>query len=442
MVAMAGLLSGYLLFLGDMGLGTALISKREVDPRVIGSAYGVSAVVGLALFLMMVLSAPLISSYFGRPELTRLVQVSSTLFLAVGISTVPRALLAVEMKFREISIAGMASSLTATVVTLSLAFLGAGPYALVLGMVAGGFSRAILLQVFLGRMPVPSLALSPLKGLLRLSGFVLANMSVWYWYTQIDVLIVGRRLGDVSLGLLTAGKELAFLPVSKLMEVTNQVALPAFSRIQDDLVLVADRYSKSVRLAATLGFPILWGMAVTADDMVSVLLGPQWIMAVVVIQAMCVVMPLRLAGAFAATVLQGIGRPDLTFRYTFITLVVSVAILLVSTQWGLVGVTVAWCVSIPVGFYLGLRAVAGQLPVTARYVAKDLVRSALPSLVMVIVVFALKRAFLLTLDPAPRLAVSVIVGMASWLASIRTFSPSYWEELLIVTKKFIGIGRG
>lgn len=436
LVAMATLFSGYLLFLGDLGLGTALISRRHVPEEVIRAAHGASLAAGLLLCAVTVVAAPLVATYFRNDALTGLVRTTGLLFVAVGISTVPRALLAVDMRFREISIAGMSSSLVATATTLLLAWSGHGAWSLILGSVAGALFRSVQLHLYVGRVLRPVLALAPLRSLLRLSGYLLANMTVWYWYEQIDALIVGRRLGDAPLGLLTVGKELAFMPVSKVVEVTNQVALPSFSRLQDDPDSVVGAYAKAIRLSSIAGFPILWGLSLTAGDLVHVLLGAKWSAAVIVIQILCIVMPLRFAGALAATVLQGIGRPDVTFWYTTQVLATSAALLLLGTNWGLAGVSVAWAVSIPLGFALSLRAMASCVPVRPTAILRDIGMAAAPAFIMAASVVTVKLAMVES-EPWIRLAACVAVGCAVWLIAARLCVSSIWRELTGFGMRFL-----
>lgn len=409
LVAMAGVFTGFLLFLGDFGLSTALISRRETDEGVLRAAHGVSLLGGTVLCAGMLGAAPFIAVFFGNLKLTALIQFGSILFLAVGLSTVPRAQLAMDMRFREISIAGMAAALLSTLITLCLAWLGYGPWALVCGTVAGGVWRALHLQWYSGRFPRPTLAIARLRGLWRLSWYLVATNSAYYWYEQVDALIVGRRLGDTSLGYLVAGKTVTFTPVSKVAEVTNQVALPAFSRLQHDPCKTAEAYAKAVRLLAVISLPALWGLAVTAPDVVDVLLGPKWQQATLVIQLLSFATPLRLAGSVSSAALQGIGRPDLAFSYTIKTLALSILLLIFGVDWGLTGVSAVWTVSILTSFVLGLSAVTRCVPISGRRIAGDLARAALPAVIMVLCVLFVRSALSET-SSAFRLGTCVFVG--------------------------------
>ena len=436
LVAMSGVFSGFLIFLGDFGLSTALISRRETDTTVLEAAFGLSLLGGLLLFVATFCAAPLVADFFSQPQLTSLVRVSGILFLTLAISTVPRAQLAIRMQFRSISYSTVVSSLATTCATLTLAWLGYGPWALVVGTVFGATVRAAHLQLQAGPFLRPSLNLNRLRGMLRLSGYLVAQNTAYYWYEQVDSLIVGRSLGDVSLGSLVAGKNLALTPVSKVAEVTNQVALPAFAHLQLEPRQAGTAYSTAVRLLAIISFPCMWGMAVTAPDLVPLLLGSKWHSAIIIVQVLSFGTPLRLAASVAGVGLQGVGRADLSFWYTLGALILTCLLLLVGVQWGLPGAAIAMSVSMTASFALGVLAISSCMPISRRKVLLDVLRAAAPAAVMATVVIYL-RVNLDEVDTLVRLGACISAGIVTWAASSFAISPSHLIELRSTLRRIV-----
>jgi O-antigen/teichoic acid export membrane protein len=437
LVAMATLFSGYLLFLSDLGLTPALISRREKDPNVLRAATGLSLVVGVALFVLMAITAPLISSYFRNDDLTPLVQVAALQFLVVGISTVPYAVLAIEMKFREISIAGMTSAFATTLVTLWLAWASYGAWSLIIGNVAGGVVKAVHMLVYAGGPMRPSAKLSQLRGVIRSSSLLLMDRSAFYWLMQIDSLIVGRRLGQATLGVLTVGKELALIPVSKLMEIVLPVGVAALSRLNADKVEYGIAYMKSLRMAMLIGFPALWGIALVAGDLVPLAIGEQWRPAALVVQIVAAVLPLRLAAAFSQMALQGLDRPALMLRNTASTLALAAALVLFGSQWGLLGVTIAWAIAIPFSFIVSLRSLCSCLPLSPRDVIVNVAQTAFPAIVMTLAVLAAQS---LSTDwtAASRISLCIPVGALVWATTVRIFQPNLWIQGTENVRRMLG----
>jgi teichuronic acid exporter len=440
LVAMSTLLSEYLMYLADMGLASSLTSSRVSDHEILGAAHGVSIVVGLVLAALTVILAPPAAHYFGHPEIVGLMRLSAIHFIALGVSSIPRTRLAMQMRFRDITIANVAAASISTLLTLTLALLGAGAWALVWGSVALGATRATILWRYATDIPPPVFALSPLSGLMVRSGYALANSSVWYWYTQLDVLIVGRNLGDKILGHLSVGKVLAFLPASRIMEIANQVALPAFSRIQDDKVEFERAYSKSIQIGALVGIPVLWGLAATSQEFILVLLGEKWRDTIPVVAIMAIVMPCRLLGAITSTLLQAAGHQRSVLVYNSQILVVSGVLMLLLFKLGIVGIAMAWAVSIPLGFALGVQATRTQLGMHSMVVLRQIAIAALPSAIMAACVLLVPEvAKSMGVEALILLLIAkVSVGVVVYAGCLRYMLPSQWKLLIGTFRQFIG----
>jgi O-antigen/teichoic acid export membrane protein len=434
-VAMATVFVGYLSFIGDFGLGPGLVSRCERDVQVLSAAHGACIMVGLVLFATIAATAPLVAMYFKNDAVSALVQVSALMFVFSGVSAVPRAMLTIDMRFREISIAGMMSSLLTTITTLSLAYAGAGAWSLVVGSAVGALAMAVMFIRYAGVLRV-TLSFSKLRGLTRFSVYTLAERTVWYWYSQVDSLIVGRLLGDRVLGFLTVGKDLAAAPVSKAVEISNQVAFPAFARLQGQRQSLAENYVKVVRISSTLGFPVLWGLALTAPDLVSLLLGERWADVSLVVQILAIMMPLRFAAAVSATLLQSVGRVDLAFRNTTVSLAILVLLLSLGSSRGLVGVTVAWAVAIPAGFALAVRSATRYLDIGMRSVLLEIAAAAAPAALMLVLCVILQVGLSET-SPVLRLVSTIAFGIAAWMVGLFFFARKLWKEVVEVLLNLI-----
>ena len=87
-------------------------------------------------------------------------------------------------------------------------------------------------------------------------------------------------------------------------------------------------------------FPVSWGMAAVAGDMIAVVLGPQWTPATPVLQIVALGAPLRALSLIMSPLLSGLGRPDIELRNMLIgTLIIAPAVA-AGLPWGLVGVTI------------------------------------------------------------------------------------------------------
>ena len=130
----------------------------------------------------------------------------------------------------------------------------------------------------------------------------------WQLVYQSDVLIGARRLGSVDIGAYSVALQLATLPMQRIMGVINQVVLPAVARLQDERERLRRRLLEGCRILTAFSVPVLWGMSATSPEIVGVALGPKWSSAVLPLQLISLVVPLRMVSAAFSTANLGIGR--------------------------------------------------------------------------------------------------------------------------------------
>jgi O-antigen/teichoic acid export membrane protein len=242
------------------------------------------------------------------------------------------------------------------IATLVLAIAGFGVWALVSGTLITALLGTIGLNLL---HPFPHWPLFAFKGLRKLfafGGYVAISRVFLYLYLQADMVIGGRLLGKEQIGYYSVGMHLASLPMQRVSSILNDVAFPAFSRLQDDSERVAHHLIQAIRLASLFSFPVFWGIGAVAPEIVGVFLGDKWEPAILPLQLLAIVMPLRMIGQLMPPSLQGVGKAQLTARNQLVVCVIMVGAFLIGAQFGIVGLSVAWLVGFPFTFLANLSA--------------------------------------------------------------------------------------
>jgi O-antigen/teichoic acid export membrane protein len=163
------------------------------------------------------------------------------------------------------------------VVGIGLALLGAGVWSLVVGSLVSASSQVVW-QYALLRHPVrPVLRWQPYREIcgygMRLSGAHLLD----YAGSSLDTFTVGRFAGTAVVGQYSRGYFLAVQPLRVyLTQALTNVLFPHLSRIQEDAARLRRACLSMLALSAVVLFPVCAGMAVAAQELVRVVLGPQW----------------------------------------------------------------------------------------------------------------------------------------------------------------------
>lgn len=345
--AMASIFVAFLLMMAEFGLGPALVQKQDIDEFKLRQAFGIVIVVNLSLLIALNLLAPAIVQFFGDERLLPILRALSLQFPIIAVSIIPDVLLQRKLEFRNRSLIDLSAAVSGSVLTLALAFAHYGVWALVLGNLFAAIWRAVAVNVVEPFPRLPSFSGTGMRDLLSFGGNVSIARLLWFFFTQADVLIVGKLLGKEMLGLYSVAMHLASLPVQRVSSILNQVAFPVLSRLQNDRTNLSGYLLSAMRVLSFFAFPVLWGISCTANEIVPLLLGQNWTKAILPLQLLSLMMPWRMVANFLPTATDAIGRPDLGLRNVLLASLVMPVAFLIASQWGIVGVAVAWVTVYP-----------------------------------------------------------------------------------------------
>ncbi len=346
-VAMATMVTGLAGVFSNLGLGQALVQRREVTDEHTRSAFWGTLVMGLLLCGLVILAAPWVGVYFHEPRMVPVLKLISLTFVLSPFAVVPRSLLQRDLDFRTPFFAGLASSVAYGGAGITMALLGYGYWSLVGASLVSGFVSTVALCLLTRYTPplIPTF-----RGIADLYGFGVGVTGVGlltYLASQVDYFAIGRRLNAAALGLYTRAFTLVTMPVSTLAGVLYPVLFPAFSNLQSDLPRLRSAYGRVVTSITLIGYPMLALLGVCAPELIPVVLGEQWSGAVVPTQIMALMGWVMLIGNPAGAAIKAVGKVYLEWWIQVARIVILAPAVWFATQWGIVGV--AWAV---LGVYL------------------------------------------------------------------------------------------
>jgi O-antigen/teichoic acid export membrane protein len=422
LMALAAIFNALFSLLAEIGLGSTLVQTKDLPPQRLRQIFGMVILSnGTACLVMALIVAPLVAIFFGEARLQLVVQVTALQFLPAAFAVVPSALLQRNMKYRGGAIVDFLANSAGALLTLALAYLGYGVFALAWGLVFGSVLRAVGLNLIVPLSGRPIFQFAGCGSMFNFGRNVAATQLVWFFYSQADSFIVGKFLGKNDLGVYSVSMDLASLPASRISSILNQVIFPALSSVKRDGGLVGAYLLKGMRSISLVSFPVMWGMSSVAPELVRALLGDKWQEAVLPLTLLCLIMPLRVLSPLLHSGLHAVGRPDVSFRITFITAAAMCSAFLVGTQFGLLGLSLAWLTVFPAAFLFNLLRSCKHMDLTAKETANTLARPALVTALMYALV-ALTRLVLPWSSAFGNLFILVAVGVAAYTGFTLAFN--------------------
>jgi teichuronic acid exporter len=428
LMAIVATLIGIGTAVAEFGLSASLIQARELQRPMLARLAGLIWALHLLMFLAMLAAGPTFAWLYSDPRLALLIQVAGVQFLFAGACAVPYALAARAMGFAWLARVELLSTLLSCCVTLALALGGAGVWALVGGSLAAAVARALLL-IGDGENVRPDFRLQGVGAHLLFSGKMAASHLLWTGVSQADVLIGGKLLSRDALGLYSVGSYLATLPMHKIMGVANQIVFSAVARLQSESERLRMRVLQGSRLMMAAAVGLLWGLAAVAPEFVPLVLGAHWEHAVLPLQLVSAVVPLRMLMMLLASAVGGAGAVDVNLRNTISAALVWPPCLFVGAHWGAPGLAAAWLVASPVTFALNAGRIGAVLGIRVRELLDLLAKPAAAGVALWASVAALRWSIDAAGPAAARLALFIGVGALVYVGVITLFDRRLWPDL-------------
>lgn len=271
--------------LADLGIKTQLLKSTTLAPQRHGEAMGLAMVSALAVGMVFLAVVRLLPDQLVPPALDQ------TLFLlAASIILGPLDLLfniplMQGMRFGLFSLVNVAGAWTRCLVSIgAAALLDAGPAALAAGVLAEQLvSFALFALASRGEMP-PRPRMSGWLSLIADGGRLGGGQVVRNVCELVMMSAISGFLGAAVLGVYNRATRVVRLFDSVVLNGIEPVVLPAFAQVIARGDAPASIYLRKVELLAALTWPAFAVIALLADPLCRVVLGPGWGEAVVIVQ--------------------------------------------------------------------------------------------------------------------------------------------------------------
>jgi len=420
----------------DLGLGAALVQRKDPTPGHLDSTFWAAIVMGAVLLITLTLTAPLTAAFFRTPVLEDVLPVLSLIFVAGSVGVVHRTLLEKEMRFRSLARCEVAASLGFGVSSVGLALAGAGVWSIVAGRILQRVIATVLYWVSCPWKPGLSFSLKHLRELLAFGGNVMGENMAAFLYTNVDYALVGRFLGSTALGLYGMAYRIVTLPLQKISLSVMSAVYPAFCRIQDEPDRVARGYLSAIKHLSIMVAPMLIGLMALAPELVTGIFGDHWRPAVLPLQILVAAGLAKAIGAPANSVFKACGRPDMALKVTLAALALTLAGVAAGISFGISGVAVGISLSSVSAFMVAQYALCRLLNFPMRRVVRALLPAAWLSAVMLILLLAYRytAGFYLNITGIPLAATSIVLGGAFYYGALRVGEASLYSELMGLLK--------
>lgn len=419
----------------DMGISNAIIHKQQITHEQLSTLYWVNVLAGFGLFTIISALAPLVSTFYAEPELTELIIIVGLTFIIQPFGQQFMVLWQKEMRFAEIARIDIVNKSVSLVVSVVLAYMGYGVYALVYGTLAGVVSQTMQFLYIGLKEHKPSLIfrLSEVREFLGFGAYQMGEKTINYFNSQIDVILIGKLLGTEALGIYSVAKQLVMRPFQVINPIVTKVAFPLMSKIQDDTVRLKQGYFKIVSMLSFVNLPIYGVIILLAPEIVHIMFGERWNDSVIIVQILSLAFAIVAIGNPIGSLLMAKGKANWGFYWNLAQIFIVPFVVYFASIFGLSAVS--WSI---VGLKLFFMILAYPFMIKPLIDAKisDYIFSFFPSMLISLLAFVF--IYYLPIDIENELSkllvLSLLYGLLYVTISI-VFNKQATKELILLVKK-------
>ena len=317
LVGMAAVFIGLVQVFNDLGIGAALIQRKEEDLREAHFQTAFWTGVGWAVLMYLVICfivAPFAASFYNEPILESLLPVLGLGILSSPVNLVHKAQLTKKMDFKRIALISNSSNITSGLLSLILAFAGAGVWSLAFNSVASIVIAMPLFFMATGWKPKFQFEKQAFQEVFGFGIFTTGTNITNYLIGNVDYLLIGKMLSAQALGAYTFAFILTDTFRSRLMAVMNNVLYPLYSKMQDDPASLKKYYLKVVEYNSVVIFPIMLFFITLADPIILVVFGDKWAESIDPLKILSLAVMVHMMVNSNTALLRGLGRPGLEMK--------------------------------------------------------------------------------------------------------------------------------
>ena len=284
-VNIATVIIAFFAIFSDLGIGPAVIQHRNLSRRDLGG-----------IFSLTLWSAAVIA----------------LLFFATA-NIVPNALVMRDKRFRFAAVRSLAVQVVGGAAGIAAAYAGAGIYALTINPV---FSSLMLFAINYREYPL-RIRLRPSRGAIRkvfsFSAYQFSFQLLNFFSRNLDKLLMGRYMSLSDLGYYDKSYRLMMMPLQNIAFVISPVMHPVFAHMQDDLKKLGESYLKVIRLLAFIGLPLSAVLWFTAEELVLIIFGGQWMPSVAAFRILALSVGIQIVMSTSGSIFQAANATRMLF---------------------------------------------------------------------------------------------------------------------------------
>lgn len=359
-VAITAVFTVFFGLFADVGLGAGVIQNQKLTKKNIDEIFSFNTFLAIVLALLFCLVSGPIAAFYDIPVLKPICCLLSIALFFNTMNSIPNAVLMKQQKFMLVGMRTIFVCLFTGIITIILAFCGLKYYALVLQAIISAFFMFVWNMVSTKLCFTLKIHRESFTGIKSYSFWQFCDKFVNYFSRNTDHFLIGKFLGQVSLGYYDKSYKLMLYPVQNFTHVISPVMHPILAVHQDDRDYIYRKYLQVMKALSLFGIYITVLCFFCSREAILIVFGKNWNESVSCFQILSLAIWAQMTTSSTGAIFQSIGETRKMFVATFLASVVMVLFTLAGLGVGTLealsfAVAIAFNISFVLNYYVLMR---------------------------------------------------------------------------------------
>ena len=415
----------------DAGFGSALIQKKNPTQADYSTVFYFNIVMSGVLYAVLFFSAPAISRFYRMPILCDVLRVQGLILFIYAFNLIQRNIIRKNLRFKKLSKISITTSILSLVITVSMAYMGFGVWALVVKNLVGALIPCIFFWISTDWRPTWEYSWKSFKELFGFGSFMFLTHLFGTFSKRITGLLVGRWFDAATMGYYSKASTNQKHVTECVSSIMIQTTYPLYASIQNDKERMANMVKRITSTLAYITVPILSLSILIAKPLFVLLFSDRWLTSVPYFQILCVGGMAACLQSVNQQTIAAIGKSKVFFVWNIVKQSVGIALQVVGLiVWGMWGLLAAKVLSNWFSYFVNISMVSKHVGYKNYQQLKDLSPIFIVSAIAILAGYFGSSFFELGLYPNG--IVRALIFIAVYLGWSFIFKPEAYEYSLSV----------
>ena len=364
----------------NSGFIQAIIRKQNCTQKDYSTVFFFNFFIGVLFFLILLLTAGPIGTFFKNPALKPLIQVLGVGLIISSLTLIHQAKLIKQIDFKVQTKISIIASTLSGITAITLAITGFGVWSLVIKTLTSKTLTSIMLGYWNKWKPELVFSISSLKELFGFGSKLLLSGLIGTFLNNINYLIIAKYFTPQDLGYFTRAEMFKNMPSQNVSAVVTAVGYPVLATLQDDPIRMKKVFRNMLLNTFFVIAILMAGLAAIAKALILALIGQQWLPSVELLQLLCFVGIMLPLNSMNINILNVVGRSDLYLKLQIIVQTLAIPNIFIGVFFGIKALIVGMIVISIFGYVIFNHESNKVL----KYPIKEQIKDVLPSFILAV----------------------------------------------------------